>query len=260
MNNKFKRFNKILMMTVALLLCLVLISTSVVSGIFAKYVITQSAGATVSLKAFGLTLEVAGKSGYVDSSITTLNSTTVQAAVKLEMIPGQNIDDAITVTIGNTSNVDANLKITVNATHSNFSVSKGIGGLSAATTYIPIKFTAIVDSAEEAVIQKDWSSLTSGTNISKGIASGLATALGTTTTTAVVTKQICTLGSATTATPTVNTIKFGFEYPDQPTTAISGLTTDEINEIQTWLGAKTSNKPLLTVVYTISLEQKITTT
>ena len=258
MNNKFKRFNKILMMTVAILLCFVLISTSVVSGIFAKYVITQSAGATVSLKAFGLTLKVTPNSTY-DVDTKTLNSTTIQAAVDLAMIPGQNIDDAFTVEIKNSSNVNANLKITVNAVYSYYSVEKDIGGLNAATTYIPIKFTAKVDSKNESVILQDWSSPTSTTEFSNSIASGIASAIEGEADGAVATEQICTLGTSTTATPSIKKILFGFEYPDQPTdkTKLSGINTDEI---QTWLGAKTSNKPTLKIVYTISLEQIITTT
>ena len=259
MNNKFKRFNKILMMTVALLLCLVLISTSVVSGIFAKYVITKSAGATVSLKAFGLTLAVAGKTGYV-ASTTTVNSTTVDTAVTVPLAPGDDINDVLTVTIGGEATVNTNLVITVKGVKlTSFSV-KNVGGVgSTAVTYIPIGFTAIVNSSSEATLQSDWSSL-NATNLQNNIASGLKTALDSSVSanagsvsSNVVTKQICALASgATTATPTVTSIKFGFYSPTSPTSAITSG--HDADVIQTHLGNQGAN---LTIIYSISLQQKV---
>ena len=114
MNNKFKRFNKILMMTVAILLCLVLISTSVVSGIFAKYVITKSAGATVSLKAFGITLSVDGMATNNSTGITktvvskdTNNNALEISVTGISLAAGESIDDVVKFTIDGTPNVDS---------------------------------------------------------------------------------------------------------------------------------------------------------
>ena len=53
-----RRANKILMATVAVLLCLVLISTSIVSGVFARFAITKKAETTVKLEQFGVTIEL----------------------------------------------------------------------------------------------------------------------------------------------------------------------------------------------------------
>ena len=252
MNNKFKRFNKILMMTVAILLCFVLISTSVVSGIFAKYVITRSAGATVSLKAFGLTLEVAGKSGYV-ASTTTVNSTTVDAAVTVPLAPGDDINDVLTVTIGGAATVNTNLVVTVKGINlTGFSV-KSVGGVgTTAVTYIPIGFTAIINSNSEATLQSDWSTLTAA-NLQNGIATGLKNALDGSVSSNVVTKQICTLASgATTASPSVKSIKFGFYSPTSPTGSITSG--HDADVIQTHLGSQGAN---LTIIYSISLQQKV---
>ena len=51
-----KKVNKILMATVSILLSLVLLSTSLVSGIFAKYVIKNSAESNVGFKKWGITV------------------------------------------------------------------------------------------------------------------------------------------------------------------------------------------------------------
>ena len=53
-----KKANKILMAIVAILLALVMISTSVLSSVFAKYVTTQNTKALLNLKKFGVTVEV----------------------------------------------------------------------------------------------------------------------------------------------------------------------------------------------------------
>ena len=56
-----RKANKILMATVAILLCLVLISTSVVSGVFAKFAINKTAMVEkAKLKQFGLTVGISG--------------------------------------------------------------------------------------------------------------------------------------------------------------------------------------------------------
>ena len=51
-----RKANKILMATVAILLCLVLITTSVASGLFAKFVVTKSGSATITFEKFGVTV------------------------------------------------------------------------------------------------------------------------------------------------------------------------------------------------------------
>lgn len=247
-------------MTVAILLCFVLISTSVVSGIFAKYVITKSAGATVSLKAFGLTLEVSGtKKTNVVTAVTTsnakVNSTSVDVASTVSLAPGEDTDDAITVTISNKAKVNTNLKIEVIATYSNFAVTN-VGGVgSTSTTFIPIKFTTrINDATTDTTIFRDWQQPSDNNNFGELIATGLKDAISDSSRSGrVVTKQICTLsGTATEAPPIITSIKFGFECPDVPTQAIDSKYNTDL--IQTKIA---SQSPTLTVIYRISLEQII---
>ena len=51
-----KKANRILMATVAVLLSLVLITTSVVSGIFARFTVLQEAKTQMTLNKFGVSL------------------------------------------------------------------------------------------------------------------------------------------------------------------------------------------------------------
>ena len=117
-----RKVNKILMATVSILLCLVLISTSVVSGIYAKFVITKSGDAIVSLKAFGLTLKV--KCGESNSggtiTPTQIDPNTVSVKVdNVKMISPQSssnryYDALIKFELSGNSNVSkVKLKLTV---------------------------------------------------------------------------------------------------------------------------------------------------
>lgn len=67
-----KKANKILMASVAILLSLVLITTSVVSGVFAKFAIKKNTTTTMKLEKFGVTMEVLDPTNYakIDTSKT----------------------------------------------------------------------------------------------------------------------------------------------------------------------------------------------
>ena len=117
-----RKVNKMLMATVSILLCLVLISTSVVSGIYAKFVITKSGDATVSLKAFGLTLTVKcgeSKSGGTIEPIKIGDNTISVKVDNVKMISPQisdnkYYDELIKFELGGQSNVSkVKLKLTV---------------------------------------------------------------------------------------------------------------------------------------------------
>ena len=177
MNNKMKKFNKILMMTVAILLTLVLASTSVVSGIFAKYVVTQTAKTTVSLKAFGLTLAVTGNTK--DNIATKLTDNTVAVSMDVDLAPGEFVDNAIHIAISGTPGVNAaNLKITVVTTGANsFSVESGkITGVSAGN-YIPFSFTGKKGTTAGTILSA-WSKPTDDAALQNSIAGGIRSGLG----------------------------------------------------------------------------------
>lgn len=254
MNNKFKRFNKILMMTVAILLCFVLISTSVVSGIFAKYVITKSAGATVSLKAFGLTLTVAGKSGVTIGN--KVNSTSVDVAVSgISLAPGEKIDDVVTFTIGGKAKVDTNLKITVSVVDygTAFQVPSGTGGVSTATNYIPISLTAKVNGTEKTLTNA-WASPAASSDFQTTLVTGIKTALSGSSSGSSVTKQICDVSDSVAEDPSdITTFSLGYVYPNNPT-SVTTPNENNRNLIQTYFS---TTNPSLSIIYTVSLEQII---
>ena len=138
-----KKVNKALMATVAILLSLVLISTSVLSGVFAKFVETKSAGATVSLKAFGLTLTVSSKDKY-NPVYTPSADNAISVTVPITMNAAENYDDIVKFTLSNTPNVDkVKLILTMKIEGvENFAVS-GIEGIPDGN-HIPLGFTSQV--------------------------------------------------------------------------------------------------------------------
>lgn len=280
MNNKFKRFNKILMMTVAILLCFVLISTSVVSGIFAKYVITKSAGATVSLKAFGVTLTVEGAQGsvsYSPSGSTSADAVSV-TVTGLQLVPGQTVDDVLKVTItgnGTTSskpNVDAvRLKIKVKSENvTKFSVAKS--AIKSATAvdfatanFVPIGFriysgTAAATSTTTKDFSKTWKTPASdaafATVIRDGIVSsgfGFTAVDDSTDDTAV--KTIYDKNNSITSL-NVKYLNFGFSCVADNTGMPSDVSAVEADLIQTHLSTINSTAQLK-ITFTVSLEQVV---
>ena len=144
-----RKVNKILMATVSILLCLVLISTSVVSGIYAKFVITKSGDATVSLKAFGVRLDMSidedalEDAGADVETVEDLNEVTKSVTITgLKMAPGVTLDDVIRVAVDGTQNVHFNFIVNIDIQiHEKFLVKKDdFSTLSANTAYMPIRF------------------------------------------------------------------------------------------------------------------------
>ena len=114
--------NKALMMAVSTLLCLTLISSCLVSSVFAKYVTKDTATATAVIEKFGVTLSVSSLSTtdqekygvtVTDNSTPNLKNAGVYSITVsgLKMGPGDTINDLISFTIGGKANVDCQLKI-----------------------------------------------------------------------------------------------------------------------------------------------------
>ena len=121
-----RKANKIVMATVAILLCLVLITTSISSGIFAKYVITRKGTMTLTLKKFGVTVTMEVPTAPSDgswASIRDVSGVTVSDEAftstghkitisGLKMIPGMDFPKAVKFSFSGKLNVNAQLKIT----------------------------------------------------------------------------------------------------------------------------------------------------
>ena len=82
-----KKVNKIMMATVAILLSLVLISTSLVSGIFAKFVIKKEVGVPIKFKNFGVTMQVKHNGVKIEESANTV-SITYDNLTAMNLYPG----------------------------------------------------------------------------------------------------------------------------------------------------------------------------
>ena len=153
-----KKANKILMMAVAILLSLVLISTSIVSGIFAKFVIIKSEGFVAKIERFGVdislipnttALENAGAD--VESTVDVEGNTISVSVTNLKMIPGMDLSDAFKIKFSGTTNVDVDVSIDFCFDYSiaDFSVPANVGEVSATTYFMPIglKFGAYYNSS-----------------------------------------------------------------------------------------------------------------
>ena len=149
-----KKVNKALMATVAILLSLVLISTSVLSGVFAKFVDTKSAGATVSLKAFGLTLSVAKGGAVSDSDVIyspedSTSENALSATISnfsLNASYTSSTRNLLTFTLDGTPNVDkVKLVLTVKVDGvSSFNIAENeVPGIPAGN-HIPVGFMATI--------------------------------------------------------------------------------------------------------------------
>lgn len=112
-----KKNNRILLKAVAILLCLVLITTCVVSSTLAKFVIEKEVGVPVKFKNFGVTMRVKGgnSSGTTSTEITQLDAKSVTVTYDaLEVYPGYDNKNLVLFTFDGTLTVPATLKVTVN--------------------------------------------------------------------------------------------------------------------------------------------------
>ena len=265
-----RKVNKILMATISILLCLVLISTSVVSGIFAKYVVTKKGQSIVSLEAFGVTLSVS-EGGNLPQGVTVKTTknhaqNTVSVEVSnLQLAPGDSIDDVVIFRVADTPNVPmVDFKIDVYVSvddtcrvgeRANLPGIKGGGSY----YYMPIGFTAKnAANADSVEVLPPWRVVGGGTNQAKAIGQGIKdgfTALAFSGTEDQVTSRIWDT-SLTDNALKITYFSFGFNcYLDGEPNAPTGQDPEneaEAHRIQTYLQKKGAT---ITVTYTVTLEQ-----
>lgn len=110
-----RRANKILMATVAVLLCLVLISTSIVSGVFARFAITKKAETTVKLERFGVEIKLSSVqlASYEDKAKAIKKGDSVSMTFSgVQLAQGEGFDEALHVEVTGEPSVNVALKIT----------------------------------------------------------------------------------------------------------------------------------------------------
>lgn len=107
-----RKINKIMMATVSILLTLVLISSCVLSGIFAKYVTSKTASSQMQFERFGVSLSMALGTGVTGTVTSNAAGNSVTATVtNLKMGPGDAFYDALKVSVTGTPNVPVEIKM-----------------------------------------------------------------------------------------------------------------------------------------------------
>lgn len=158
-----KKFTKRLTMIVAVLLSLVLLTSSIVSTTLAKYVVTKDVTTNVGLKAFGLTLEIDASNIGGQSETSKLGNSITYTCNDLKLVPGQRIEDAIKVTASGKPVVDATLKIDVvisyNGTDAFKATTAAFGNTVGGKVYMPIVFYVNDVAANTAYANLDASAL-----------------------------------------------------------------------------------------------------
>lgn len=106
-----RKINKIMMITVSILLTLVLITSSVVSGTFAKYASSGQSSATARVAKWGAVVEITAN--RPEGVTGTDGDAIIFSTDALKMGPGSDYSDLMTVKFSGTAEVRLKVKITV---------------------------------------------------------------------------------------------------------------------------------------------------
>ena len=250
-----KKLTKRLTMIVAILLSLVLLSSSIVSTTLAKYVITKDATTSVGLEKFGLTVtleknvssmsEITAETKKTGDSISltynkvslTPGSTTYKSAIKASIAGAATVDAKVTITVDITCD-DTNYKITSND-FSSYTTTKVVN---------PIQFY-VADSTSCSTAYKEYSTKSTNDALSTGVETAIAAKLltkvkasttGVTSTAQSGNTVTGTITSGTTA--ALSNINLGFVWEN----------TSGKDELGTFIASKS---PSFTITYTITVEQ-----
>ena len=258
-----KKTNKILTRALVILLALVLITSSVVSSTFAKYVVTKSASTEVELQKFGLTVNLKGKG--TEAKVSQKGDSVTLSYSNITLIPGfDTYKDAIEASVSGKSSVPAKLKIKVEITGANdtyFTISKtNFSTLKdeQCGVYNPITFYVGGESANADDVYEPLSG-TAGSifknNVENSIAIKMAAKANGSNAGAEVTRSIAKDEDVTTS---LSNLNLGFAWLNPPN--IAGI--DCLDEISTWLSSSSSipqdDTNSFTITYTISVEQDTT--
>ena len=158
--------NRILKGFVATLLCLAIVSSCLVSGVFAKYVMTYSTSTDMTLKQMGVTLSMALDSG-VTGTVTNNGGVSLTATVpNLKIGPGDAFYDALKVSITGTANVPVDIKMTCKVVYGDGvdydedgTVDYGSAYVYNSKCYMPIGFSCKAkDATSPAAVCYSWQS------------------------------------------------------------------------------------------------------
>lgn len=250
-----KKFTKRLTMIVAILLSLVLLSSSIVSTTLAKYVITKDAKTSVGLEKFGLTVTL--EKNIDDLSEITAETKKTGDSIsltynKVSLTPGSEIyKNAIKASIAGTATVDANVTITVDITcdDTKYKITSNdfSSGYSTAKVVNPIEFYVAGTTCGTAYDQYK----VKGTNdaLATGVEADIATQIlakanadGAGITSAAKSGNTVTGTITGGTTAALSNINLGFVWPN----------TSNKDELGTFIASKS---PSFAITYTITVEQ-----
>lgn len=118
-----KKANRIMMATVSMLLCLVLITTSVVSGVFARFVIKNTATSPVTFKKFNVVVTMTPNAKLTTAGATVTTRTNGKSAKVtisgLKLAPGDDWFNAVNFAFTNKTAFKTYVKIYVDLEYTN---------------------------------------------------------------------------------------------------------------------------------------------
>lgn len=160
-----KKGNKILMIIVSILLTLVLITTSVLSGTLAKYTTSSSSSDKARVAKWGADIKITTSDKLPGNLTPTYknNKTIIEFnggdTGTLRMRPGSDYTDLVHIEISGKAEV--RLKVTImfgiGYTESNFKVDAGVGNIPSKKDFMPFGFTFGASDADgNVVIPSDY--------------------------------------------------------------------------------------------------------
>lgn len=174
-----RKINKIMMITVSILLTLVLITSSVVSGTFAKYASSGQSSATARVAKWGAVVEITAN--RPEGVTGTDGDAIIFSTDALKMAPGSNFSDVVELKFSGTAEVRLKVKITatVNCVDSKIAIPASVAGKD--TCFIPMGITIKENKNDTTFgyLSNPWLEKTStngsiATELQNAIASGFA--------------------------------------------------------------------------------------
>ena len=278
MNDKNKKITKALTAIVAILLCLVLISTSIVSGTLAKFVITKNATTVVNFEKFGVKMQV--KNGSVVKSSLDTNSVTVSFD-PIELYMGYAGTSAVLFAFDGELTVPATLKVTVDVelddevffiSATDFESLPTTGDYRSNAAHMPIKFrvgrvAATTSNALDSSGLTDWLRYDSVSSLESGLESQIYSRLSVYTGIEVPSQskpyayKDFSAGSAITLNS--SSCGFGLDFTWQDRLTSNDEKNQAYDMIETWIADKISEKQAanssyvpMKITITVTLEQK----
>lgn len=237
-----RKANRILMAIVLILLCLVLMTTSVVSGIFAKYTISKQVLMMFSFESFGVTIEIIPSEGLKDAvgagNIRFDESRNLTVS-NLLMHPGNDFKDALKFQIKGKPTADAELKVEV-------TVANEGNAFDNAFQITRLAFPSLFEDKAETVTQLPYVPM--GFYVGNDYAVQPYSQVNAQEIGAAISAKVGTIKFDKGKPIGEKNILFGFDWQKDYNNKNSGC----YDEIGTWISNK---KPSFTIIYKISVEQ-----